>query len=293
MIYLADGKPVTAMVRGDREANEIKLKNLTWTRRPGTGARPQPSRTSPAGRWAFSGPVGLEIPIYADQELWLEPALVVGANKGDYHLVNLNMEPRRSQGGQGRPAQRDPGRPLPQMRRQAGVRPGHRGGPHLPAGHQVQQSPWAPPTRTRKATTNPIVMGSYGIGVSRIVAAAIEQGHDENGIIFPIPIAPVAVAVLPMKPKGESVEVAQRLHDELWAKGVDCLLDDRDVRPGVKFKDGELLGIPIRLVVGPKGLKNNEVEVKFRASGEMEMMPLDEAVDRIAALVKEAGGQML
>ena len=291
MIYLADGKPVVAMVRGDREVNEIKLKNLIGAADLEL-APPAVIADVTGGPVGFSGPVGLDVPIYADQELWLEPALVVGANKGDYHLVNLNMERDVPQATKTDLRNITPSDPCPKCGGKLEFARGIEVGHIFRLGIKYSE-PMGATYQDADGNEKPIVMGSYGIGVSRIVAAAIEQGHDENGIIFPIPIAPVAVEVLPMKPKGESVEVAQRLHDELWAKGVDCLLDDRDVRPGVKFKDGELLGIPIRLVVGPKGLEKGEVEVKFRADGKMEMMPLDDAVERIAALVKEAGGQML
>jgi prolyl-tRNA synthetase len=135
-------------------------------------------------------------------------------------------------------------------------------------------------------------MGCYGIGVSRIVAAAIEQSYDENGIIFPMSMAPVSVAVLPMQAKGEVLEAAEKLHDELWAAGVDAVIDDRDVRPGFKFKDNDLSGIPLRVVVGKKGLANGQVEFKRRSGGDIEMLDLDTAVSTISQMVKKEGGQV-
>ena len=108
-------------------------------------------------------------------------------------------------------------------------------------------------------------MGCYGIGVTRIVAAAIEQGHDKWGIIFPLAIAPYSVAILPMAVDGEVLEAAEKLYADLSAAGIDVLMDDRDLRPGVKFKDADLIGIPLRVVVGAKGLKEGAVELKHRA----------------------------
>jgi prolyl-tRNA synthetase len=144
-----------------------------------------------------------------------------------------------------------------------------------------------------EGATQTIIMGCYGIGVSRIVAAAIEQGHDDNGMILPLAIAPFSVAVLPMAASGPAFETAERLYGELLAAGVDAVIDDRDLRPGVKFKDGDLIGIPLRLVVGEKGLKNGQVEIKHRASGEVEMVAVDQAVARLTDLVAQGGGQAL
>ena len=139
--------------------------------------------------------------------------------------------------------------------------------------------------------SRPIIMGCYGIGVSRIVAAAIEQGHDDWGIILPLAIAPFSVSLLPMKQQGEAWEVANRLYDELRALGVDVLLDDRDLRAGVKFKDADLMGIPLRVVVGPKGLKDGKIELKLRDGGEMQMLPLEGAAQALADMVVAGGGQ--
>ncbi len=121
-----------------------------------------------------------------------------------------------------------------------------------------------------------MIMGCYGIGVSRIVAAAIEQNHDKDGIVFPPPIAPYEAAVLALNAKDETVlGQAEKVYDAVRELGVDCLLDDRDERPGFKFKDADLLGFPIQLVVGAKGIQNGVVEVKDRRSGERGEIPLE------------------
>ncbi|HMB59704.1 MAG TPA: His/Gly/Thr/Pro-type tRNA ligase C-terminal domain-containing protein, partial [Xanthomonadales bacterium] len=128
-------------------------------------------------------------------------------------------------------------------------------------------------------------MGCYGIGVSRIVAAAIEQNHDEKGICWPAPLAPFQVAVLPMNAKKSHRvrEAAEKLYENLKAAGVDVLLDDRDIRPGVMFNDMELIGVPHRVVVGERGLDSNELEYRQRTAEENEPIPLDGAVEEILA----------
>ncbi len=291
MIYMADGKPVAAMVRGDREINEIKLKNLLKAAEV-VLASPTVIAEVTGGPLGFSGPTGLKIPIYADQELYRQAAWVVGANQADTHLTGLHLGrdvPTARQADLRSVVTDDPcPRCGGQLTLDRGIEVGHifRLGTKysLALGANYLDA---------EGLSKPIVMGCYGIGVSRIVAAAIEQGHDANGIIFPLAIAPFSLAVLPMSASGPAWDEAQRLYQELTAAGLDVLIDDRDLRPGVKFKDGDLLGIPYRLVVGEKGLKAGQVEFKHRASGQVEMLPLNEAVAYVVNLVRDHGGQSL
>jgi prolyl-tRNA synthetase len=133
-----------------------------------------------------------------------------------------------------------------------------------------------------------IIMGCYGIGVSRIVAASIEQRHDRDGIIFPIPLAPFEVIILPLQMhESRVVEVADRLHQGLEEKGVDVLIDDRDTRAGGKFKDADLLGIPLRVTLGDRGLKKNQVEIKERSNPEIKMVPVQDALTVITNRIRE------
>ncbi len=291
LIYLADGKPVAAMVRGDREANEIKLKNLVGASEL-VLASPSAIQEITSGPVGFSGPVGLEIPIYADQELYFEEALVVGANQADMHITGLHLGRDVSQAKQADLRNVAPGDPCPRcggdMVFARGIEVGH----IFRLGTKYSQAMGAT-YLDAEGQTKPIVMGCYGIGVSRIVAAAIEQGNDDFGIIFPLPIAPVSVAVLPLDVEGEAMDKAQAIYDGLWAAGVDTLLDDRDLRPGVKFKDADLLGIPLRIVVGKKGLKQGKVEFKRRAGGEVEMLELNQAVLHVVEIAKQGGAQLL
>ncbi len=135
-----------------------------------------------------------------------------------------------------------------------------------------------------------IVMGCYGIGIGRTVAASIEQNHDENGIIFPIPIAPFHCSVVALNPAKDPqvLAKAEDIYRALESFGVEVLFDDRDERPGVKFKDNDLIGIPLRIVVGAKGLAEGKVELKKRSGGEMELLPIDEAVSAVRRMVHEA-----
>jgi prolyl-tRNA synthetase len=289
LIYLADDRPVAAMVRGDRQLNEAKLAGITGA---GQLALAGPATVAeltgaPVG---FSGPVGLEIPVYADRELWQEPELVVGANQADAHFTGVHL---------GRDV---PGARAADLREIAATDPCPRcgGGLSLARGIEVGHT-FRLGTKYSQALgatfldaegqSRPLVMGCYGIGVSRIVAAAIEQGFDDAGIIFPLPIAPFSVLVAPLAAEGEPAEVAERIHQGLCRAGVDALLDDRDLRPGVKFKDADLIGVPLRVVVGAKGLKNGQVELKRRAGGGVEMLPAEEAVERLAAEAAAGGAQ--
>jgi len=134
----------------------------------------------------------------------------------------------------------------------------------------------------------PIVMGCYGIGVGRTVAAAIEQNHDDNGIIFPIPIAPFEVVILPLQMHEPGVvKASENIYTDLTESGLDVLLDDRDLRAGVKFNDADLLGTPVRVTVGMRNLKNGEVEMKLRTEKESSSLPLQDAPALIKQKVKE------
>lgn len=132
-------------------------------------------------------------------------------------------------------------------------------------------------------------MGCYGIGIGRTVAAAIEQNHDENGIIFPIPIAPFQCSVVAINAKDKGVMAAsEEIYLKLEKLGIEVLFDDRDERPGVKFKDNDLIGIPLRIVVGSKGLAEGKVELKIRANGEVLSLPIEDAITKVQTIVESA-----
>jgi prolyl-tRNA synthetase len=277
------------MVRGDRSLNEAKLAGIT-----GAGqlalAGPAAIRELTGAPVGFSGPVGLDLPVYADHELLREPELVVGANQADAHFTGVHL-------GRDVPGARAadlreiaPGDPCPRCGGKLAFGRGIEVGHTFRLGTKYSEALGAT-YLDAEGQSRPVVMGCYGIGVSRIVAAAIEQGFDGAGIIFPLPIAPFSVLVAPLAAEGEPAEVAERIHRGLERAGVDALLDDRDLRPGVKFKDADLIGVPLRVVVGAKGLKNGQVELKRRADGEVEMLPVDQAVERLAEEANQGGAQ--
>jgi prolyl-tRNA synthetase len=217
---------------------------------------------------------------------------VVGANQGDMHLTGVHLGRDVPLAKQADLRNVAPGDPCPRCGGELLFARGIEVGHIFRLGDKYSQALGAT-YLDAEGQTKPIVMGCYGIGVSRIVAAAIEQGNDDFGIIFPIPIAPVTVAVLPLDVEGEAMEKAQEIYDGLLAAGVDALLDDRDLRPGVKFKDADLLGIPLRVVIGKKGLKQGKVEFKRRSGGEVEMLDLDQAVSLVADMARQGGAQTL
>jgi prolyl-tRNA synthetase len=275
LIYMADGKPVAALVRGDRELNEIKLKNHIDAKdlRLASPEEVVAATKAPVG---FAGPVGLAgISAYADQELALENAWIVGANAADAHLKNVDL---------GRDAliaaftdlrEVAPGDPCPKCGAPLSFTKGIEVGHVFKLGLKYSKALNA--TFLDEAGKEQfMIMGCYGIGVSRIVAACIEQNNDEAGIVFPPPIAPFEAALLNLGPKDEAaVAKADELYAALTAAGVETLLDDRDERPGVKFKDADLMGFPIQLTLGGKGLARGVVETKDRRTGEKGELPLE------------------
>ncbi len=134
-----------------------------------------------------------------------------------------------------------------------------------------------------------MVMGCYGLGIGRTVAAAIEQNHDDKGIIWPLPLAPFTALVVPLTGRDEAVvEAAEGIYRELVARGVDVLLDDRDERPGVKFNDADLIGVPVRVVIGSKSLADGKAEISLRRDGEKELVAVEGAVERVLELTRTA-----
>ena len=291
LVYLADGKPVAAMVRGDRQLNEVKLKNLIGAAELELAPASVIVEIS-GGPVGFTGPVGLTIPIYADQELYFSDALVVGANQADAHLTGVHLGRDAAQAKRADLRIIEQGDPCPRCGDTPTFARGIEVGHIFRLGTKYSQAMGAE-YLDAEGQSRPIIMGCYGIGVTRIVAAAIEQGHDKWGIIFPLAIAPYSVAILPMAVDGEVMEAAEKLYKDLTAAGIDVLMDDRDLRPGVKFKDADLIGIPLRVVVGAKGLKEGAVELKHRQSGDVDMIPVEEAAGRLIDMVRQGGGRPL
>ncbi len=276
LLFDVDGAPVAGLVRGDRDLNEVKLKNhLGATEvKLATPEQVVAWTNAPVG---FAGPVGLNVPglkIIADRELDFDCGWVVGANKADAHLKSVDL--RRDATIEAYTDLRNitEGDKCPRCGGAIGFRRGIEVGHVFKLGLKYSQAMNAV-FLDENGKEQTMVMGCYGIGVSRIVASAIEQNHDAEGIKFPPSIAPFEVALLSLGGKDqEVVAAAAALYAELVQQGIEVLYDDRDERPGSKFKDADLMGMPMQLVLGGKGLKNGIIEAKDRRTGEKRELKL-------------------
>jgi prolyl-tRNA synthetase len=287
LIYDSDQGPVAVAVRGDREVNEVKLANrlgTTWLELAGdetvtrvTGA--------PVG---FAGPVGLpeELPLIADESVRGMDGFVCGANRADAHLVGAQWERDAKPREWADLLMVAAGDPCPRCDGNLEITRGIEVGHIFKLGTKYSQAMGCAYT-DEAGESHAMEMGCYGLGIGRTVAAAIEQNHDEKGIIWPRALAPFEVLVLPLGNDAEVVTLAEKAYEELSARGVDVLLDDRDERPGVKFNDADLLGIPVRLVIGARSLAEDKVELSLRRDGEKRMVPAAKAVEGALVLLLE------
>jgi prolyl-tRNA synthetase len=232
----------------------------------------------------YVGPVGLECRIYADHAAFALADFVCGANEKDTHLTGVNWE--RDVKGAVPADLRNvvEGDPSPSGRGRLKIARGIEVGHIFQLGRKYSE-PMKALVLDEAGRETAVYMGCYGIGVTRIVAAAIEQNHDERGIIWPDPIAPfqVVLVALNLQKSARVRTVTDRLYAELVAAGVEVLLDDRDARPGVKFADAELLGIPHRVVVGDRGLEAGKLEYRHRRDSDSREFPVDEALGFVRA----------
>ncbi len=289
IIFDTGKEVIAALVRGDHEINESKLRRHLGALQMQMAGDELIADVTHAPK-GFAGPVGLDLKIIADYALEGMRNFVTGANEPDTHLINVNLE-RDFQvdeftdirlAKEGDPCPRCPGRL--QMFRGIAVGQIFRLGTKY---SEAMGATYLDPQGREK----PLIMGCYGIGVGRTVAAAIEQNHDENGIIFPISIAPFHVLILPVNNKDAQImRAAEDIYTLLQEKGVEVLLDDRDERPGVKFKDADLIGIPLRLTVGEKNLKKGKVEMKIRRSGEVVLVELEGVPEVAMRMISEQLG---
>jgi prolyl-tRNA synthetase len=287
LLYVADGKPVAALVPGDREVNEHKLKRALGCKRLEL-ADDATIRTATGAAVGFSGPAGLSLPVYADAALQGATGRFAGANKDDTHVANVDLARDAKVTefldlvvvGEGDACPRCNG----SLRVVRGIEVGH----VFKLGTKYSEA-FQARCLNEKGQAELMVMGCYGIGVTRTLQAVIEQSRDANGIIWPVSVAPYTVALLLLDPKDAAVTAtAEKLAGELEALGIDVLLDDREERPGVKFKDADLIGIPFRVVAGAKSLAKGGVEVKARTSKDFQLVPAEQAAAMIAGLVAAA-----
>jgi prolyl-tRNA synthetase len=286
LIYETDQGPVAVLIRGDHEVNEVKVKNLLGATEL-LLAGPDRVKELTGAEVGFAGPLGLAIPLYADQAVAALSAMVTGANQGGHHLTGVH--PRRDLqftrvADLRQVTEQDP---CPRCGARLTLLKGIEVGHVFKLGFKYSKALNAK-FLDAEGEEQYIFMGCYGIGVSRIVAAAIEQGHDADGIIWPMALAPFQVGLVPINVNDEITrETANRLHDELEAAGIEVLLDDRDERPGVKFKDMDLLGLPIRVVVGPKTLAKGQAEVRQRRFPKVSLVDLDRLFPYIKDLINQ------
>lgn len=283
IIYETEKGPVAALVRGDREVNEIKLKKAVDVISLEL-AGPEAVEGITGAAAGYAGPVGLKgVRIVADTEVESLVNAVSGANQQDCHLTGVNP---------GRDFKADlvtdlrlvmAGDPCPGCGTPLVEAKGIEVGQIFKLGVKYSKVLGAT-YKDQNGRERPIVMGCYGIGVTRTMAAAIEQNHDENGIIWPVAIAPYHVIVVPVSVRDQQqFEMAQRVYRRLRDAGIESVLDDRDERPGVKFKDADLVGYPLRIIVGSKSVASGELEIRRRKDGTTFMA----SEDRLVAVVSE------
>jgi len=281
------GEVLAVLLRGDRDLNTVKLTRLlgcAWVEMAGeetvvrmTGA--------PSG---FAGPVGLKLKIFADCEVALLADFVTGANEKDVHFTGVNLGRDVQVDTFADLRQAEAGDPCPRCHGSLEIWRGIEVGHVFKLGTKYSKALGAT-VLDDQGGERPLIMGCYGIGVGRTLAAAIEQNHDQHGIIFPMAIAPFQIMVTLVNPKdSQVVEAGEVLYRELRELGVEVLLDDRDERPGSKFKDADLVGIPLRMTIGARNLEQRQVELQERRSGERELLPLAGAAAEAAARIRSA-----
>ncbi len=288
LIYLVESKPVLVLLRGDDQLNEAKLAGTVGTT-TFRAAEPEEIFSALGAHPGSLGAVGVaRYPVYADERLRNALDMTTGANEDGFHLRNVAI-----------------GRDI-QVKHWADLRLVQPGEACLKCGKPLKLQRAIEVGHVFKLGTKysvalnalfldeggkqqPAIMGCYGIGVTRTLQAVIEQSHDENGIIWPLSVAPytVCITALSADPKSEVLKLAEQIYAELTAKGVDVILDDRNERPGVKFKDSELVGFPLRIGIGEKSLAKGDVEIKPRA-GAMVVVKKEQAVERVLEYIRAA-----
>ena len=287
IIYKADDKYVAAMVRGDREVNEVKLKNLVGCIDDLELAEPYMVRELTHAEVGFAGPVGLEIPVYADKEVAMMKNFVIGANETDMHYKNVNINKDFTPFTVADIRLVGEGDVCPKCGHKIKTAQGVEVGHIFKLGTKYSES-LGLKYLDENGKSNVVVMGCYGIGITRCLSAAIEQNNDENGIIWPVALAPYQAIVIPANHKSdEQNEMAEKLYKELTNAGIETLIDDRSERAGVKFKDADLIGIPVRIVVGKK-CGEGIVEYKERREKEAVEKTYEQAKNEVIEFIKSS-----
>jgi len=294
LVYVADEKPVIAIVRGDDQLNEAKLQTATGASvlRPARAEEIQGWMGAKPGSLGGVGLAAKPVRVFIDKRLTGLSGLVTGANKDGFHLRNVSVPRDLAYATSADLRTINAGEGCPRCGHPLAV------GKALEVGHIFKLGTRYSETMGARVLDEagkevPIVMGSYGIGIERILAGAVELHHDADGIRMPVSIAPFHLALLPLQMQDAAVrEAAERLYRELSEAGVEVLLDDRDERAGVKFKDADLIGLPLRIAIGKKGLAEGKVELKPRGAKDLELVALDQVVERVRQAIRDAGGSL-
>jgi prolyl-tRNA synthetase len=286
LIFIADGNPIAALIRGDEEVNEAKLRSVLGCDDLELASDEIILAVTGTPR-GFSGAMGIKARIIADYSLINMNNFVMGANQKDYHIKNVNVDRdfivdifadiRLIKETDVCP------RCCKEIRFSRGVEVGHT----FKLGTKYSKAMGAS-ILDQNGQQIDMIMGCYGIGIGRTMAACIEQNYDVKGISWPMPLAPFQVIVLPVNVRDETImESSEMLHKNMRENGIEVLLDDRDERAGVKFNDADLIGIPIRITVGPKQIAHGKVEIRMRKTGMDHIVQLDEAVNFTVQMVKD------
>lgn len=286
LVYIAESKPVLVLMRGDDQLNEAKLTGILGT----PHFRPAEAQEIFATLGAHPGSLGgvgvTTLPIYADERLRGAVGMTTGANEDGFHLRNVSIDRdiQVTKWADLRLVQA--GEPCPKCGQALKVRRAIEVGHVFKLGTKYSQALNAL-FLDESGKQQPAVMGCYGIGVTRTMQAVIEQSNDANGIVWPMSVAPYTVCITPLSvaPESEVMKLAERLYTDLNQRGIDAILDDRNERPGVKFKDSELVGFPIRIGIGEKSLAKGEVEIKPRA-GQLMGVKVDQALETVLSLIE-------
>lgn len=286
LVYKVDQKDLVAvLLRGDHEMNELKLQTFLGASEVALADEANVESATGVAP-GFLGPIGLKLKVLADPAVEGMEGAVTGANERDFHYTGVDQKRDFTLSAFTDLRMAVPGDSCPRCKE--GKLEGHRGievGQIFYLGTKYSKAMGAT-FLDADGKEQPVEMGCYGIGITRLMAAAVEQNHDDNGIIWSFPLAPFQILLLPINYKEKAVrDVTDDLYRKLTQSGLEVLMDDRDERPGVKFKDADLIGVPIRVTIGAKGLQKGNVEVRKRLGGETVDVALAEAAQKIQSLV--------
>ena len=288
LVYIADSKPIIILIRGDDQLNETKLMAKTGAVavRPATVEEIVPLLGAKPGSLGAVVKVPASVQVFADERLRGANDMTTGANEDGFHLKNVSIERDIIVSDWFDLRTVSAGEPCAKCAKPLKIRRAIEVGHVFKLGTKYSEkfnAMYLDETGARHL----MVMGCYGIGVTRTLQAIIEQGNDKDGVIWPLSVAPYQVCITPLAvtPDCQAMQTAEKFYAELTARGVDVILDDRDERPGVKFKDADLVGFPIRIALGEKSLAKGEVEIKPR-TGAIQFVKIEEAVEAVVALIK-------